>query len=77
MEIVITPPHMQLHVLADVSAGMLATITPLAPGDHGVVVTGTHGCGVNTPWAADVADATCGFDNVVHMPNGAMFTFGL
>jgi hypothetical protein len=32
------------------------------PGDHGAPIAGTHGCGVNTPLAAAVAAATCGFD---------------
>jgi hypothetical protein len=31
------------------------------PGDHGLVKIGTHGWGVKTPWAADVAAATVGF----------------
>ncbi len=34
-----------------------------------------HGCGVSTPRAAAVADATCGFASEVHIPNGAILTF--
>jgi hypothetical protein len=35
-----------------------------------------HGCGVNTPNAADVAAITCGFVGAMHIPNGAMFIIG-
>jgi hypothetical protein len=58
LEIVTTPPHMHEHVLDEVSAGAVPTSTPLAPGVHGATVTGTQGCGVSTPWAAEVAEAT-------------------
>ena len=76
-EIVMTPPHVHMHVDELFSAGMLPISTIGDPGVHGDVVTGMHGWGVSTPRAADVAAATCGFDGVVHMPNGGMFTFGL
>jgi hypothetical protein len=76
LEIVITPPHAQLHMHELVRAGAPLIITVGEPGDHGAVVTGMHGCGVSTPSAADVAAATCGFDSVVHIPNGMMLTFG-
>lgn len=33
-----------------------------------------QGCGVNTPKAAAVAAATCGFNNDVHIPNPEIFT---
>lgn len=75
--IVMTPNHMQLHVDVDVSAGAPPIDTVADPGAHGVVVLGMHGCGVSTPCAADVAAATCGFERLEHMPNGAMFTDGL
>src|SRR5262245_61246354 len=39
-------------------------------------MTGTQGMGVSTPWAAAVAEATCGFVWVLHMPNGAMLVIG-
>ena len=35
-----------------------------------------HGCGVSTPKAAAVADATAGFANDVHIPKGCKFTYG-
>jgi hypothetical protein len=73
----ITPPHMQVQVEALFSAGIPPSITVAAPGAHGATVTGTHGIGVNTPEAAAVADATDGFEGVVHMPKGGMFTLGL
>lgn len=76
LEIVTTPPHMHVHVDVAVKAGDVPTVTPVAPGAHGVVVTGTHGWGVKTPCAADVAEATWGLESVVHIPNGAMLTFG-
>ena len=47
-----------------------------APGFQGPNGTGTHGIGVSTPSAALVADATVGFDRLVHIPNGGMFMFG-
>src|SRR3954452_17963334 len=47
------------------------------PGDHGAAVIGTHGWGVSTPMAADVAAATCGLLGDMHIPNVAMLTFGL
>lgn len=67
---------MHVQRLSDVNAGVPPTVTVGEPGAHGPAVTGMHGCGVRTPCAADVAEATCGFDSVVHMPNGAMFMFG-
>ncbi len=35
-----------------------------------------HGMGVNTPQAAEVADATVGFVTDLHIPKGSMFTMG-
>ena len=35
-----------------------------------------HGCGVNTPSAADVAAATWGFVSVVHIPKGMTLVNG-
>jgi hypothetical protein len=71
-----TPPqvHMSRHVV--LSAGLLPTVTVGEPGVQGAVVTGIQGCGVSTPMAADVAAATCGLLNVVHMPNGIIFFMG-
>ncbi len=70
-----TPPHEHWQVQLFVNAGAPLICTVGEPGFHGVV-TGMHGCGVNTPIAAEVAAATWGFDRVVHMPNGMMLTFG-
>jgi hypothetical protein len=68
---------MQVQVEVLSRAGMLAITTLGAPGVQGVVVFGMQGCGVNTPKAAVVAAATCGFIGVEHMPNGMMLTIGL
>jgi hypothetical protein len=54
------PPHVHKHLLLSVSAGMFITFTCALPGAHGAVIAGTHGAGVNTPIAADVAEATAG-----------------
>jgi len=48
-----------------------------APTIHGAGVTGTQGIGVNTPIAADVADATVGFASDWQVPKGRMFTIGI
>jgi hypothetical protein len=72
----ITPPHVQKHLDVLFNAGWFFTNTVGDPGAHGPVITGTHGCGVSTPLAAVVADATAGLDSVLHMPNGGMLTIG-
>ena len=46
------------------------------PGDQGDTVKGMQGIGVRTPNAAAVAEATVGFEGLVHMPNGTMFVMG-
>jgi hypothetical protein len=76
MVMLMTPAHMQLHLLLLLSAGMLPICTVGEPGDQGIIVIGMHGCGVSTPIAADVAAATCGLASELHMPNGAILTFG-
>jgi hypothetical protein len=73
---VITPPHAQLHSEPAVNAGAPPIFVRSAPGFHGPALTGTHGIGVSTPSAAEVAAATVGFDKLVHIPNGGMFTIG-
>jgi hypothetical protein len=75
--IVITPPHVQLHTDPAVSAGVPPIIVLGAPGFHGPSGTGTHGIGVSTPKAADVAAATCGFVRLEHTPNGGMLVIGM
>lgn len=42
------------------------------PGAQGPLGTGVHGCGVSTPDAAEVAEATAGLARLMHNPNGAM-----
>lgn len=73
---VMTPPHMQLQVHADVRAEKLLIFVAVAPGVHGDVVFGMHAEGVGTPNAAAVAAATAGLDCVVHMPKGGIFSTG-
>jgi hypothetical protein len=67
-----------MHIAVDVlsSAGWPPTSTVGAPGVHGAVTTGMHGCGVKTPIAADVAAATWGFEGVMHIPKVGMLTMG-
>ena len=74
--IVMRPPHVQLHIDGDVSAGMFPMSVFAAPGFQGPAGTGTHGMGVSTPSAAAVAAATVGFARLMHMPNGGMFIIG-
>jgi hypothetical protein len=73
---VMTPPHVHMHLLGDVRAGRPPMVVRVATGVHGPVGTGTHGCGVSTPRAAVVADATVGLASDVHIPNGGMFAPG-
>jgi len=72
----IKPPHAHMVVQAECSAGWPSTMTLLAPGVHGDVVTGTHGAGVKAPSLAAVAAATVGFDMVPHIPKVGMLTIG-
>jgi spore maturation protein SpmA len=58
-------------------AGLFFIITFGDPGVHGAVVTGIQGCGVSTPAAAVVAEATIGFDRVVHMIKGMILLIGM
>lgn len=68
---------MQLQTEVLFRAGKNASCVVAHPGVHGEVVAGMHGMGVNTPSAADVAAATCGFASDVHIPNVPMFTSGM
>jgi hypothetical protein len=72
----IWPPHMHMRRQVLVTAGTPPTVTFGEPGVQGDDVAGTHGWGVKTPAAADVAAITCGLDGAEHIPNGAMFTIG-
>lgn len=70
------PVQVQLHFESEVSALSSLIVTTGEPGDQGAGMTGTHGIGVSTPCAAAVAEATCGFACVLHIPKGAMFVMG-
>jgi hypothetical protein len=76
MVMVMRPPQAQRQVETELRAGTLPTRTVGDPGVQGAVMTGTQGMGVRTPWAAAVAEATWGFERVVHMPKGMMFIIG-
>lgn len=71
-----TPAQLHMHLSLFLSAGKFEIVTVGDPGAHGAGVTGMHGIGVSTPWAAAVADATCGFARDLHMPKGMMFNIG-
>ena len=64
----IEPAHAHMTVEEAVSAGLLPIITVGLPGAHGAAITGIH---------AAVADCTCGFAMLLHIPNGIIFTLGL
>ena len=55
---VMTPAQLHIHVEVEFNAGQLPMVTVGDPGVQGEDVTGIQGWGVNTPIAADVADAT-------------------
>lgn len=71
----ITPPQLHMHFAVWFKAGLPPIRTVGLGGSHGFV-TGTHGIGVRTPRAADVAAATVGLASEVHIPNGGMLTIG-
>jgi len=77
MVIVMTPPHVHIHVEVLLSAGLPFIITVGEPGTQGVAVAGIQGIGVNTPKAAAVAEATTGLVGVIHIPKGGMLTMGM
>ena len=54
----IMPDHIHEHVQLSVRAGTPFTFNIPLPGAHGAVMAGTHGCGVNVPMAALVAELT-------------------
>ena len=72
-EIVIVPAHRQVQVSLFSSAGRRPIVTMSEPGIQGAWMLGTHGIGVSTPLAADVADATVGLLSDWHVPNVGMF----
>lgn len=66
------PPRLQIQNELSRRDLKLRSVTLGEPFSHGVVVEGTHGCGVRTPDAADVAEATAGLLRELHMPNDGM-----
>lgn len=63
-----TPPQLHIHLLELFNAGLPQTSTVGEPGVHGAAHTGTHGIGVSTPRAAEVAAATVGLAILLHIP---------
>ena len=72
---VMLPPQEHMHCPLSNRAG-INFINSFPQGAQGVTVTGMQGMGVSTPQAAEVADATMGFVNDLHIPKGSMFTMG-
>jgi hypothetical protein len=72
----IVPAHRHDSVALSHSVGMPASSTVVEPGTQGEGVAGTQGIGVNTPDAAEVADATTGLASERHMPNEVTLTIG-
>ena len=72
----ITPPHIYMHLSLDETTGIPANKHVGFVAIHGATIEGTQGIGVKTPMAAAVAEATVGFDKVVHIPNVAILTIG-
>jgi len=68
----------QVHISLEVL--FKAGIPPMRkrgdPGAQGASVTGTQGCGVKIPKAADVAEATWGLAIELHIPKGIILTMG-
>ena len=74
---VTVPPYMHMHLHSLVKQGLPFAMTVLLEGSHVPVVFGTQGCGVRTPSAAAVADATAGFARLLHIPKLWMLTMPL
>jgi hypothetical protein len=69
---VIEPAQPHEHCDESSRAATPPMVTDEDPGLHGPTTRGTHGCGVSTPIAADVAEATAGLEREVHIPKGGM-----
>ena len=67
---VICPAYAQTILQSCVRAGLPFKSTVCCVGIQVPAGTGLQGWGVRTPIAAEVADATCGFVRVVHIPKG-------
>jgi hypothetical protein len=73
---VMVPPHMHWQVESWLRAGTPEMVTATDPGVHGDEVAGTHGIGVSTPRAAEVAEATSGLARDEHIPKVGMLAMG-
>lgn len=72
----IVPPKEHMHVLSSLSAGRPPSRIVLVPGAQGAATIGVHACGVRTPEAAAVAEATAGLAIELHMPKPLIFLYG-
>jgi len=72
-----TPAHRHISLQVSLSAGMPVTMCVGEPGTQGLGVLGMQGIGVNTPRAAEVAEATVGLASDEHIPNGGMLVSGM
>jgi hypothetical protein len=70
------PPKLHWQVEVVSTQGRPPTVTDTDAGVQGDPVAGTHGCGVSVPWAAAVAEATCGLPRLLHMPNVGILVCG-
>src|SRR5690625_3260370 len=71
-----TPPHAHWQSEPADSTACPEIVVLGDPGFHGPAGIGTQGIGVSVPSAAAVADATAGFDRLVHIAKGGMFIPG-
>lgn len=65
-----------MHLLELFNAGFFEIRTVGEPGVQGTAHAGTHGIGVNTPNAAEVAEATVGLARELHIPK-VIGSFGI
>ena len=68
---------MHISLLETVRVGKFWVSTWGLPGVQGARVDGMQGIGVNTPQAAEVAEATVGLASERHIPKVGMLTIGL
>lgn len=68
------PPQWHMSLESLVRAGLPPINSFGLPGIQGPAITGIQGMGVSTPKAAAVALATFGFEGLLHIPKGIIFT---
>ena len=68
------PPHWHMSMESLVRAGLPPINSFGLPGIQGPAIIGIQGMGVSTPKAAAEALATFGFEGLLHIPKGIIFT---